>query len=138
MDDVVQTDENGIRSSVKPMVISQQDLESGEWSYQLIRNKEWYEMVAKPVEKLNRLIGYMIVGFVTAGILLFGILTSLSVKGRKREIGILLSMGGTQKKDFRTVRFGEFGSGFDCPGFCGAVCDTNSRVFRRSDDFESG
>lgn len=51
MDDVVQTDENGIRSSVKPMVISQQDLESGEWSYQLIRNKEWYEMVAKPVEK---------------------------------------------------------------------------------------
>ena len=28
--------------------------------------------------------------------------------------------------------------GFDCPGFCGAVCDTNSRVFRRSDDFESG
>ena len=30
-------------------------------------------MVAKPVEKLNRLIGYMIVGFVTAGILLFGI-----------------------------------------------------------------
>ena len=72
VDDVVQTDENGIRSSVKPMVISQQDLESGEWSYQLIRNKEWYEMVAKPVEKLNRLIGYMIVGFVTAGILLFG------------------------------------------------------------------
>lgn len=137
MDDVVQTDENGIRSSVKPMVISQQDLESGEWSYQLIRNKEWYEMVAKPVEKLNRLIGYMIVGFVTAGILLFGILTSLSVKGRKREIGILLSMGNTEK-DFRTVRFGEFGSGFDCPGFCGAVCDTNSRVFRRSDDFESG
>ena len=68
VDDVVQTDENGIRSSVKPMVISQQDLESGEWSYQLIRNKEWYEMVAKPVEKLNRLIGYMIVGFVTAGI----------------------------------------------------------------------
>ncbi len=53
MDDVVQTDENGIRSSVKPMVISQQDLESGEWSYQLIRNKEWYEMVAKPVEKIE-------------------------------------------------------------------------------------
>ena len=48
----------------------------------VIRNKEWYEMVAKPVEKLNRLIGYMIVGFVTAGILLFGILTSLSAKGR--------------------------------------------------------
>ena len=98
VDDVVQTDENGIRSSVKPMVISQQDLESGEWSYQLIRNKEWYEMVAKPVEKLNRLIGYMIVGFVTAGILLFGILTSLSVKGRKREIGILLSMGEHRKR----------------------------------------
>lgn len=55
-------------------------------------------MVAKPVEKLNRLIGYMIVGFVTAGILLFGILTSLSVKGRKREIGILLSMGEHRKR----------------------------------------
>lgn len=40
----------------------------------------------------------MIVGFVTAGILLFGILTSLSVKGRKREIGILLSMGEHRKR----------------------------------------
>ena len=112
MDDVVQTDENGIRSSVKPMVISQQDLESGEWSYQLIRNKEWYEMVAKPVEKLNRLIGYMIVGFVTAGILLFGILTSLSVKGRKREIGILLSMLPfqtlLQEWQFRKIPFPEW------------------------------
>ena len=47
---------------------------------------------------MNRLIGYMIVGFVTAGILLFGILTSLSVKGRKREIGILLSMGEHRKR----------------------------------------
>ena len=37
-------------------------------------------------------------GFVTAGILLFGILTSLSVKGRKREIGILLSMGEHRKR----------------------------------------
>ena len=59
------------------------------------------------LKNLNRLIGYMIVGFVTAGILLFGILTSLSVKGRKREIGILLSMGEHRKMDFRTVRFGE-------------------------------
>lgn len=30
--------------------------------------------------------------------LLFGILTSLSVKGRKREIGILLSMGEHRKR----------------------------------------
>mgnify|MGYP006892293082 CR=1 FL=1 len=63
----------------------------------MIRNKEWYEMVAKPVEKLNRLIGYMIVGFVTAGILLFGILTSLSVKGRKREMEFYFRWGNTEK-----------------------------------------
>lgn len=64
----------------------------------------------------------MIVGFVTAGILLFGILTSLSVKGRKREIEFYFRWG-TQKKDFRTVRFGEFGSGFDCLVFA-ALCAT--------------
>ena len=95
MDDVVQTDENGIRSSVKPMVISQQDLESGEWSYQLIRNKEWYEMVAKPVEKLNRLIGYMIVGFVTAGILLF--CPACQSKGENVRLEFYFRWGNTEK-----------------------------------------
>lgn len=30
---------------------------------------------------------------------------------------------GNTEKDFRTVRFGEFGSGFDCPGFA-ALCAT--------------
>ena len=81
----------------------------------------WYEMVAKPVEKLNRLIGYMIVGFVTAGILLFGILTSLSVKGRKREIGIYFD-GGTQKKDLGQFVW-RIWFRFDCPGFA-ALCAT--------------
>ena len=64
----------------------------------------------------------MIVGFVTAGILLFGILTSLSVKGRNVRLEFYFRWGNTEK-DFRTVRFGEFGSGFDSPGFA-ALCAT--------------
>ncbi len=96
-------------------------------------------MVAKPVEKLNRLIGYMIVGFCDCRN--FTVRHSdqpVQSKGEKREIGILLSMGEHRKRILGQFVLREFGSGFDCPGFCGAVCDTNSRVFRRSDDFESG
>lgn len=98
VDDVVQTGDDGLQTSVGSVVASAEVLKSGEWPYQIVLNREWYDMVARPMEKVNNLTMYMAVGFIAAAILLFVLLVSLNLKGRHREIGILLSMGESRRR----------------------------------------
>ena len=66
--------------------------------YDILIDKEWYNMVGKPLEKARDLAGGIAI-FLLAAILLVLALTSvLLLVGRKREIGILLSMGESKLK----------------------------------------
>lgn len=98
VENAVQTDENGLKTGVGMMSASTEVIKSGEWPYQIVLNWEWYDMVARPMEKVNNLTRYMTAGFIAAAVLLFVLLVSLNLKGRYREIGILLSMGETRKR----------------------------------------
>ncbi len=61
--------------------------------YDLFLDREWYDRVGAPLEKSRNLAGGIAV-FLLAAVLLVLVLTMvLMLSGRKREIGILLSMG---------------------------------------------
>lgn len=67
-------------------------------SYILQLDKEWYDMVAEPVNQQVKLTGAMMVLLLASVALILILTTVLSLRERQREIGILLSMGEARVK----------------------------------------
>ena len=66
--------------------------------YDLQIDREWYEMVALPIENVNRMNGILVEGIIIGATAIVILLNVLSLKGRKREIGVLLAMGEIKYK----------------------------------------
>jgi putative ABC transport system permease protein len=81
--------------------------EDNHWYY-LQLDREWYEMIAAPIENVSRITGILMVGIVVGVTVILALLSVLSLKGRKREFGILLSMGESKMKVIGQVLTEEF------------------------------
>ena len=66
--------------------------------YNLNIDREWYNMLAGPIEKVNVLAGVMTIAMLTAALIIIVLISILSLKGRKKEFGVLLSMGESRAK----------------------------------------
>lgn len=62
-------------------------------AYQLQMESQWYDMVAKPLDQEAKLAGAMAALLLESVALIIALTVVLSVKERRREVGILLSMG---------------------------------------------
>ncbi len=59
---------------------------------------EWYEMVAQPVEKVRDISGFALIGFIGGAVLILVLTSSVSIKKRYNEFGVLLAMGESKAK----------------------------------------
>jgi len=66
--------------------------------YNIEIDREWYEMVAKPIEKVNTLAGMMTIAMIVSAVIILSLISILSLKGRKKEFGVLLSIGESRAK----------------------------------------
>jgi putative ABC transport system permease protein len=61
-------------------------------------DRGWYDLVAKPIEKVKELSFYIIASFVLSALIIIVLICILSVKKRKKEYGVLLSMGESKSR----------------------------------------
>lgn len=66
--------------------------------YDLQIDREWFDMVAAPIENVSRTAGIIVVGIVGGTTIILVLLAVLSLKGRNKEFGVLLSMGESRLK----------------------------------------
>lgn len=66
--------------------------------YTLYLDDEWYDTVAKPVESVRALMGAFLAVVLVGSAVVLGLVVVLSLRGRKREFGILLAMGEAKRK----------------------------------------
>lgn len=71
---------------------------AGDISYTLFLDNEWYDMVAKPVESVRNLLGMFLAVVLLGSAVVLVLVVVLSLRGRKREFGILMSMGEPKGK----------------------------------------
>jgi putative ABC transport system permease protein len=76
--------------------------------YNLQVDREWYEMIATPIENASCITGILVAGVIAGATVILVLLSVLSLKGRKREFGILLSMGEGKIKVIGQVLVEEF------------------------------
>ena len=61
--------------------------------YTLIRDQEFYDYVAKPMENTRNIMGGFLLALLIGGLAILLLLMAIFVRGREREFGILLAMG---------------------------------------------
>ncbi len=66
--------------------------------YTLYLDDEWYETVAKPVESVRNMMGAFLAVVLVGSAVVLGLVVVLSLRGRKREFGILLAMGEQRER----------------------------------------
>lgn len=66
--------------------------------YDLQLDSQWYGMVAKPLDQEARLAGAVLCLLLGSVALIIALIVALSIKERRREVGILLSMGESRVK----------------------------------------
>ncbi len=68
--------------------------------YTLTIDRDWYQMIAMPLESMNDLSLFMGIGLLTGAFAALLLVCILNVRRRKREVGVLLSMGESRLKIF--------------------------------------
>ncbi|MCI8920514.1 MAG: FtsX-like permease family protein [Acutalibacter sp.] len=68
--------------------------------FTLLVDRGWYDMVAMPMESLNSLSLFMGVGLLIGAFVVLLLVCVFNVRSRKREVGVLLSMGESRAKVF--------------------------------------
>lgn len=68
--------------------------------YNLSVDRDWYDMVALPMESLNRLSLFMGAGLLAGAFVALLLVCIFNVRGRRREVGVLLAMGESKGKVF--------------------------------------
>ncbi len=69
-------------------------------AYNLSVDRQWYDMVALPMESVNRLSLFMGVGLLMGAFVALLLVCVFNVRSRKREVGVLLAMGESKGKIF--------------------------------------
>ena len=82
------------------LYVSKEEINSGDYPHKIILDRAWYEMVAKPMEKVNSLTGVMVVAIVMGTALILALITVLTFKGRRSEFGVQLAIGEKSSKIF--------------------------------------
>lgn len=68
--------------------------------YTLTVDRDWYDMVAMPMESLNSLSLFMGIGLLAGAFVALLLVCVFNVRSRRKEVGILLAMGESRKKIF--------------------------------------
>ena len=71
---------------------------AGDCFYTLYLNNEWYDMVAVPVESVRNLLGIFLAVVLIGSAVVLALVAVLSLRGRRREFGILLALGESKWK----------------------------------------
>ncbi len=66
--------------------------------YQIQPESQWYDRVAKPLDQEAKLAGAMLYLLLGSVVLIIALIVVISIKERRREVGILLSMGESKVK----------------------------------------
>jgi len=66
--------------------------------YQIQQESQWYDRVAKPLDQEAKLAGAMLYLLLGSVVLIIALIVALSIKERRREVGVLLSMGESKIK----------------------------------------
>ena len=70
----------------------------GDCFYTLYLDNEWYDIVAVPMESVRNLLGIFLLVVLVGSALVLALVAVLSLRGRRREFGILLAMGESKWK----------------------------------------
>jgi len=68
--------------------------------YSLSVDRNWYDMVASPMESVNRLSLFMGIGLLAGAFVALLLVCIFNVRARRREVGVLLAMGESKGKVF--------------------------------------
>ena len=66
--------------------------------YDIFIDREWYDMVAAPMERINAALGLMMAGMLLCAAIVMMLFGFLSMKERHYEFGTLLAMGETRRR----------------------------------------
>jgi putative ABC transport system permease protein len=70
----------------------------GDRYYDLYLDNAWYDAVAVPTESVRNLLGIFLAVVLVGSAAVLGLVVVLSLRGRKREFGVLLAMGEPKRK----------------------------------------
>ena len=70
----------------------------GDCFYTLYLDNEWYDVVAVPMESVRNLMGIFLLVVLVGSAVVLALVAVLSLRGRRREFGILLAMGEPKRK----------------------------------------
>ena len=70
----------------------------GDCFYTLYLDNEWYDVVAVPMESVRNLMGIFLAVVLVGSAVVLALVVVLSLRGRRREFGILLAMGESKRK----------------------------------------
>ncbi len=72
--------------------------EQGELPKQLILDRGWFEMVAKPMRNVSNITLFLTLAMIFGALLILILMTVMNINSRKRETGILVSLGESHAK----------------------------------------
>ena len=108
----------------------------GDCFYTLYLNNEWYDMVAVPMESVRNLLGIFLLVVLVGSAVVLALVVSLSLRGRRREFGILLAMGESKWKVIGQI-FVEVFTPLLAAAVLGAILGTQV-VVQLAEDYSSG
>lgn len=71
-----------------------------EGPYQIILDRDWFEMVAKPLQNVNHITLILTVSMIFGAVLILIFISVININARKKEIGILVAIGESRIKIF--------------------------------------
>ena len=108
----------------------------GDCFYTLYLNNEWYDMVAVPMESVRNLLGIFLAVVLAGSAVVLALVVVLSLRGRRREFGILLAMGESKRKVIGQI-FVEVFAPLFVAAVLGAILGTQV-VVPLAEDYSSG
>lgn len=66
--------------------------------YEFVTNDSWYKRMTSPLGSIDKLSNLMTIIVVAAACAIMGLIAALSIHGRRREFGVLLSVGESRRK----------------------------------------
>ena len=108
----------------------------GDCFYTLYLDNEWYDVVAVPMESVRNLLGIFLAVVLVGSAVVLALVAVLSLRGRRREFGILLAMGESKRKVIGQI-FVEVFAPLLLAAVLGAILGTQV-VVPLAEDYSSG
>ena len=108
----------------------------GDCFYTLYLDNEWYDVVAVPMESVRNLLGIFLAVVLVGSAVVLALVAVLSLRGRRREFGILLAMGESKRRVIGQI-FVEVFAPLFVAAILGAILGTQM-VVPLAKDYSSG